>query len=458
MTRVFAALLSVIAGFIAAIIAIVPVLATAQEIKPMPELDHQLQSIVSNPARPLASLSALAIRNGKVVYQHSFGERRMALSGSKAEAADSQTLYRIASVSKLVAAIGALRLVDQGKLDLDADIGNYLGFKVRNPHYPDIAITTRMLLTHTSSLRDEGGYSFPVEVKLDSVLLPAGKNYGKGLQWAAAPAAAAEGSRAPGKYFEYCNFNWGLIGTIVEAVSGQRFDRYMRQAVLVPLNINGGYSPEELTQHDVDNLAVLYRKQGSDEVWNAAGPWVVQTDDYQGKLPVPRAGLDAYIPGSNATLFSPQGGLRISTAGLSRVMLMLMNGGELEGVRILSTKSVSAMLSEQWQYDAAASNGDNYQGLFQAWGLGAQRFSDASTAHWGDRVVSGGGFKAYGHLGFAWGLNSGFIFDPVTRNGMIYIIGGVGADPEKNRGEYSSLNIWEEQILDALYRGAVTGR
>ncbi|HTD04637.1 MAG TPA: serine hydrolase, partial [Undibacterium sp.] len=229
----------------------------------------------------------------------------------------------------------------------------------------------------------------------------------------------------------------------------------MRQAVLGPLKIAGGYNPEELTQADIANLAVLYRKQGSDEVWNTAGPWVVQTDDYRGKLPARRKDLESYVPGSNATLFSPQGGLRISTGGLARLMLMLMNGGQLDGVRVLSPGSVNAMLSEQWRYDSSRKNGDNYQGLFQAWGLGAQRFSDVSAVHFGDRVVAGGGFRAYGHLGFAYGLNSGFIFDPVGRNGMIYIIGGVGADPDKHRGEYSSLNIWEEQVLDGLYRGAI---
>lgn len=453
MSKAFPALLLAGASLIAVI---TPSTITAQNIsKPMPELDQQLQAIVSDRNKPLASLSALAIRGGKIAYQQSFGYRVIDTTGGGRDMpADNNTLYRVASVSKLVAAIGVLRLVDQHKLDLDADIGNYLGYTVRNPHFPDMAITTRMLLSHTSSLRDEGGYSFPAEVSLRSVLQPSGQNYGQGLQWA---IPSADSDRAPGKYFEYCNFNWGVLGSIVEAVSGQRFDRYMQQNVLVPLKIKGGYNPEELTQADIVKLAVLYRKQDSSEIWNSAGPWVVQTDDYQGKLPAKRRDLENYIPGSNATPFSPQGGLRISTAGLARVMLMLMNGGELDGVRILRAETVDAMLSEQWRYDAARKNGDNYQGLFQAWGLGTQRFSDVSAAHFGDRVVADGGLRGYGHLGFAYGLNSGFVFDPVSRNGMIYIIGGVGADPEKNRGKYSSLNIWEEQVLEALYRGAITG-
>ena len=59
--------------------------------------------------------------------------------------------YRTASISKTFAAVGAMRLVEQGKLDLDRDVSDYLGFTLRNPNYPDKAITTRMLLSHTSS-------------------------------------------------------------------------------------------------------------------------------------------------------------------------------------------------------------------------------------------------------------------------------------------------------------------
>ena len=68
-----------------------------------------------------------------------------------------------------------------------------------------------------------------------------------------------------------------------------------------------------------------------------------------------------------------------------------------------------------------------------------------------------GGLTGYGHLGFAYGLQSALIFDPVKRLGMIYIISGVGFDPEMDTGQYSSLNSWEEKILDALYSHAILG-
>jgi CubicO group peptidase (beta-lactamase class C family) len=176
---------------------------------------------------------------------------------------------------------------------------------------------------------------------------------------------------------------------------------------------------------------------------------------------MPRAGND-YVIGSNGTAFSPQGGARMSAAGLAKVMLMLMNNGTHDGKRILLPKSVETMLSPQWQHDEKANNGTNgesgfggHKKLFNAWALGTQRFLDITGPGEGDRLVASGGFKALGHLGDAWGLTSAIVFDPATKNGMIFLIGGPGFDPETNPGKYSSLYRHEEQILDALYRQVV---
>ena len=430
-----------------------------QKEKSMQNLNGELQAIMQNSARPLTSISVVAIKSGKLVHQAHFGARVIdPVTGNPASAqslpADRQTLYRIASISKMVATIGAMRLVDQGKLNLDADIGDYLGYAVRNPHFPDAKITTRMLLDHTSSLRDDNEYNFPMTTTMESFLTPSGAHYGNGSQWA---KAETEHDAAPGKFFIYTNFNWGILGSVMERISGQRFDRYMHDTVLKPLKIAGAYNLEELSQDEVNHLAVLYRKK-SNEIWNTAGPWVVQVDDLRGKIPSKRLGLENYVLGSNATLFSPQGGLRISVEGLSKIMLMLMNGGEYEGVRIISAASTAAMLSPQWRYDAAKKNGDTDKGLMLAWGLGIQIITDTSAPHKGDRLVAQGGFAAVGHLGEAYGLQSGFFFDPRTKNGMIYAIGGVGADPDQNVSDFSSMNNFETDVLDALYRHAILGK
>ena len=69
-----------------------------------------------------------------------------------------ETCFRIASVSKLVMAFGVLALCERGALNLDEDLSAYLGYPVRNPHFKDVPVTLRMLLTHTAAIRDEGNY------------------------------------------------------------------------------------------------------------------------------------------------------------------------------------------------------------------------------------------------------------------------------------------------------------
>ena len=412
-----------------------------------PPVTRTLQAIVSAPDTPVASLSALAIRDGQVVYEGHFGLRQIPQTeGAPGLPADHQTLYRVASVSKLVTTIGLMRLVEAGQLDLDADLSQYLGYALRNPHFAQTPITARMLLTHTSSLRDGGGYFMPLGTSLQTAL-----QGGNPAAWA---SPKADADRAPGRYFAYCNLNFVVLGTLIERITGKRFDVYMQEAVLRPLGIAGGFTPETLSQADISHLAVLYRK-GQDGKFQPKGPWVAQTDNFQGQMPAPRAGLQDYVPGTNASGFGPQGGLRIRAGDLARLMLLLMNGGELDSVRLLSTTSVQAILSETWRHDEKTQNGDNYKGLFNAWGLGVQKFLDLSAPGQGDRLVARGGLTGYGHLGFAYGLQSAFFFDPVKRLGMIYIVSGVGSDPELDTGQYSSLNSWEEKILDALYRHAI---
>ena len=73
---------------------------------------------------------------------------------------------RIASVSKLVVALGVLRLVEQGRLDLDRDVSDYLGWRLRHPAYPDQSITLAQLLGHRSGLADRVDYALPLDADL----------------------------------------------------------------------------------------------------------------------------------------------------------------------------------------------------------------------------------------------------------------------------------------------------
>jgi hypothetical protein len=80
-----------------------------------------------------------------------------------------------------------------------------------------------------------------------------------------------------------------------------------------------------------------------------------------------------------------------------------------------------------------------------------QHFIDSPGTQ-GDRLVEGGGFSGVGHFGFAYGLTSALVIDPVTQNGLIYCSGGVANDPEKFKGVYSSNYRFEERIFTALWK------
>jgi CubicO group peptidase (beta-lactamase class C family) len=414
------------------------------------ELDRELAAIVTDPACELASLSVLAIRNGKVQYEQQFGQRFIGTGALASKPANAQTQYRIASISKMMTTLGLMMLVEQGKVSLDADVGDYLGFPLRNPHFPDRAITLRTMLSHTSSLRDDGGYSFPLGTPLSTILVPGAANYGKGLMWAS--------NAGPGQYFTYCNLGWAVIGTLMERVTGERFDRLMKHLLLNPLGLHGGYGVLGHTAEDLANTATLYRKRTVDtEVWNAAGPWIPQADDYSTRSPQAPAGITTYVPGTNATPFSPTGGLHISAHDLGTIMLMLMNDGMHQGRQILKPESIATMFARQWTYDGTNGktggdgDGDTARGLLNSWALGNQYFPDAE----GMRLVEGGGFTASGHYGDAYGLRSLFLFDKATKNGIVTLIGGTSADPGTQKGKYSAKPRFEERILTALYRNAI---
>ena len=422
--------------------------ATARAPDPFAALDAKLAAIAGNPACQLASLSVLAIKRGKLAYQQQFGQRFLGAGPLPARPANERTLYRIASISKMMTTLAVMRLVEEGKLELDTDVSSYLGFTLRNPYHPSRAVSLRSLLTHTSSLRDDAGYSWPCNVSLKSVLVPGEQNYGTGNMWSR--------NAPPGEFFTYANLGWGVIGTIMERVTGERFDLLMKRLLLDPMGMHGGFNPSQFSSEDLSNLATLYRKRTTDtEVWNAAGPWIAQVDDYSSKAPLPPAGIESYIPGTNATPFSPTGGLRVSAADMGKIMLMLMNDGMHEGRQILKSATLQRMFARQWTYDGKGGNGDSERGLFNCWGLGNQQFPDRPGS--GMQLVEGGGFSGVGHLGEAYGLMSAFVFDPVTRSGMVMLVGGTSSDLQAQKGAYSAMARFEEQVLTALYRRAIAG-
>lgn len=412
-------------------------------------LDQQLMTITQTPGADLSGLAAVVYAGGDIRYEGYFGQRFIASHDPACSLpVTAATKFRVASISKTVTALAIMQLVERGLLDLDADVSDVLGWSLRNPHWPKTVITTRMLLTHTSSLRDGEVYTFPPTTTLESVFQPGSPFYEDGAHFAG-PTPHAD--RAPGRFFSYCNLGFGVMGTLIERLTGERFDLYVDRHVLAPLGVDASFNVRNLTDDGLRNLAVLYRRQREGE-WDAMAPWAAQVDDLRGERPPDLPGLDAYVVGSNGTIFSPQGGLRISARDLVEVMKVFLHGGEGRFGRVLAPATVQQILTVQWRFDPALGNGDPYGGLMRAWGLGVQQLCNAPADSYGpgDRLLVNTSPRLWGHMGDAYGLLSAMFFDPAQDAGFIYIIGGVGCDPDSYRGKYSAFYRWEEQIQTAI--------
>lgn len=429
-------------------------------------LDSVMESIIEQGnGKSLAGLAVEAILDGEVVYQYAGGRRFIDNDNSANDLPfETDTRVRIASVSKSFIAVGIMQLVEQGMIDLNADVSDYLGFELRNPNYPDTTITCRMLLSHTSSLRDGEHYTIAPDHALRACFEPHGAYYENGAHF------AGEG-QAPGEYFSYSNLNYGLLGTILEAVSGERLDRYMYEHVFRPMGIGASFHLSDFDHSEMSKLAVIYRKNyKTDDGETESGGWSPRFDDIayrslddsavfvadperEGNFRV--ASVKDYVPGTNATIFSPHGGLRISADELAIFVQMLMNNGTINGNRILKPESVDAMFTPVWTWNGSneKSNGDAVGGLYACWGLGIQIITNgAYNEGFGDNFLENGAAQPLnlaGHYGNAYGEFSVFMLDRDARAGFVYVCNGV--EYYYYYGNYSANWIWAEEIVTALY-------
>lgn len=351
------------------------------------------------------------------------GLRRSGASGLADRASKRQLTIddpvRVASVSKLVVALGVMRLVEQGLLDLDEDVSERLGWQLRNPAFAQTPITLRLLLSHRSSLKDGVDYAIPL---------------GRTVRGAVADPAAFDAAHAPGTYFRYSNLNFPIIASVLEKVTGERFDRLMDRLVLGPLGLDACFNWTTCSDAKVARAVVLYDKDGS-----------VLRDDNGGKrppCPVATAGsdcdLDAYAPGTNGALFSPQGGLRISAADLARIGQMLLGRGQHRGKRFLSAVRIDAIMRPAWVFDG--SNGDTGGGFYCAYGLATQVLPTSAKGCRDD--LFGDGRIVAGHAGDAYGVRSGLWIDRKSKVGIAYFAANNGADPATGLSSYRAVEEW----------------
>lgn len=311
-------------------------------------------------------------------------------------AVDANDPVRIASISKLVMALVALRLVDEGKVELDADVSRYLGWTMRAPGFPDAPVTLRQLLSHRAGLRDRVDYVIPL---------------GESLQQRLADPAAWYADAPPGEApFEYANLGSPVVATVLEAAGGERYDRLVERTVFAPLGIRACLNWVGCDADLVSRAVVLYRDTGE-----------VARDD-EGDLPpnctIPVAdglacSLDDYVPGTNASIFSPQGGVRIGMVDLAKLGQALLAGPQ---GGFLSERSYGERSYGEWIFSLAGRI--DGQQFFCSYGLGVQMIA-ASGPYCQDFLFPDGRIRI-GHAGEAYGLRSGLWLDPVSGTGMAY--------------------------------------
>lgn len=223
------------------------------DVESFSDFDGEIQKEMTQNQIP--SLSACVIKDDRIVWQKHYGNS--AVSNSTP---DSESIYPIASVSKTIIVTAVMLLYEQGLINLDADINDYLPFSLRNPNYPDQIITIRHLLTHTSGLAwpvDDyevpGFYDYhpydsapPLNEWIPEYVLPNGNHY----------VNAVWKNTVPGERELYSNIGTAILGYIVEIVSGTDFNSYCRQNIFEPLEMHStSYAYSDL---DMDKVVNIY--------------------------------------------------------------------------------------------------------------------------------------------------------------------------------------------------------
>lgn len=294
---------------------------------------------------PLAGAALAIVKDGAPILVKGYGyadwNKRTPVDGEK-------TLFRPGSTSKLFTWTAVMQLVEQGKLDLDADVNQYLrAFKL-----PDTfaePITLRNLMTHTPGLEDGGlGYLLAKDadhlVSLEQTLMahtptrvrPPTRDYG-----------------ADGRNVSYSNWGTALAGYIVAGVSGMPFEDYVDQHVFQPLQMTGSTFHEPLPERLAPHMATGHRfEKGRFE------PHAFE-----------------FVHG-----FAPAGSMTASAADMAKFMIAQLNGGAYGGGRILKPETVQLMQSRQFSPNPYV-NGAGL-GFYESWINGRR-----TIGHGGDLVA-----------------------------------------------------------------------
>ena len=290
----------------------VPTVLLAQNPNPSPELDAYILDEMDYENLP--GMSTLIVKGGEIVWVESYG---MADIENDVPVSDN-TAFLTASVSKLFMATAFMQLEEDGLIDLDEDINTYLPFDVFNPNYPNISITSKMLMTHTSSIADDwssmdthytiGDPTITLGDYMEMYFSTSGVDY---------DAQNNFNNDLPGTDFDYSNMAADLAGYLVEVVSEELFNEYSNTHVFDALCMDN--TSWYLSDFDTLNVARPYDWQGG------------QFNPYA------HYGFPGYTSGL----------LRSNVLDLANFMIAYLQNGWFNNNQLLSEASVDEMLTFQ---------------------------------------------------------------------------------------------------------------
>ena len=319
-----------------------------------------------------AAVQVAVIRNGKVCACYNYGKAIK----SQGKPVTTDTAFRAASLSKLIDAMAVMKLSEEGKMKLDTDIGVYLGYKAGSGKYPSTVITPRMLMTHTSGIVDSRSF---LHSRNSGSSVP--------LKKLLSQSSSYSGKR-PGKSYRYSNFGVAVLAAAAEKQAGQPLYAYTENTLFRPLGIKGSFLASRI--ENPDSIACLYDTRG------------------RASYTVKRQLNEKCSRQSGQTHHIYQGNITISAADYARLLCVLLNNGSGEnGIQILSPKSVSEILKEQYH-------------------SGKTRCCLCNFVS--DGIVKGR--TMHYHTGSNFGMYAGFAFDTGDSSGVVVLTSGANAKKE----------------------------
>jgi len=282
-----------------------------QNPNPSPTLDAFIQGEMT--AENIPGATTLIVKDGEIVWIESYGFADIDNSIN----VEDTTVFLLASISKVFTGTALMQLAENGMIDLDEDINNYLSFDIDIPGFVSDSITFRDLMTHTSSIIDgaamDGYYDYPDPTITLSQCVQryfdvSGADYN---------ATQNFSSNAPGTTYSYSNMGTALAGYLVEIVSGTDFAEYCNQNIFDPLCMN--HTGWHMSDFDTNEVARPYQFVGG---------------NYQ---PYAHYGFADY----------PDGQLRSDITDVANFLIAYLQDGSFNSNNILNSTSVTEMLTLQ---------------------------------------------------------------------------------------------------------------